>query len=165
MGLQIRSHGLRGGRGSVPECLPRLTPWSWEVGRSEMTLNIRPHNVSFILLGTVLLWFGWLGFNGGSSFGANLRATMACWNPNITATFAATTWVMLDWRLAWKWSMVGWCSGTISGLVAATPASGYTTSWGSVVLGIATGTVCNHATKGGNPPTILLWHCTYICCL
>lgn len=115
--------------------------------QEKMMLNFRPHNVSFILLGTILLWFGWLGFNGGSAFGANLRATMACWNSNITATMAAFTWVALDFRLARKWSMVGWCSGTISGLVAATPASGFITTWGSVVLGITTGVICNFATK------------------
>jgi Amt family ammonium transporter len=116
--------------------------------QEKMMLNFRPHNVSFILLGTVFLWFGWLGFNGGSSFGANLRAVMACWNSNITATFAAVAWVLMDWRLARKWSMVGWCSGTISGLVAATPASGYIDTWGSVVLGITTGVLANLGTKG-----------------
>lgn len=123
--------------------------YSMVLGRRQdrMMLNFRPHNVSLILLGTVFLWFGWLGFNGGSSFGANLRATMACWNSNLTAAFAGIAWVLLDWRLARKWSMVGWCSGTISGLVAATPASGYITPWGSVVLGIVTGIVCNYATK------------------
>lgn len=123
--------------------------YSMVLGRRQekMMLNFRPHNVSLITLGTVLLWFGWLGFNGGSSFGANLRAVMACWNTNITASFAAITWVLLDWRLARKWSMVGWCSGTISGLVAATPASGYLPPWASVVLGITTGVVCNYATK------------------
>jgi len=115
--------------------------------QEKMMLNFRPHNVSFILLGTVFLWFGWLGFNGGSAFGANLRAVMACWNSNLTATFAAITWVLLDFRLARKWSMVGWCSGTISGLVAATPASGFITPWGSVVLGIATGVISNFSTK------------------
>lgn len=124
--------------------------YSMVLGRRQerMMLNFRPHNVSLILLGTVFLWFGWLGFNGGSSFGANLRATMACWNSNITATFAAIAWVLLDWRLARKWSMVGWCSGTICGLVAATPASGFITPWGSVVTGVVTGIVCNYATKG-----------------
>ncbi|KAF2808115.1 ammonium transporter [Mytilinidion resinicola] len=123
--------------------------YSMVLGRRQekMMLNFRPHNVSLITLGTVLLWFGWLGFNGGSSFGANLRATMACWNSNLTAMFGAATWVLLDWRLARKWSMVGWCSGCISGLVAATPASGFITPWGSVVLGIVTGVVCNFATK------------------
>lgn len=115
--------------------------------QEKMMLNFRPHNVSFILLGTVFLWFGWLGFNGGSSYGANLRAIMACWNSNLTATMSAFTWILLDWRLARKWSMVGWCSGTISGLVAATPASGFITTWGSVVLGITTAVICNYGTK------------------
>ncbi|KAF2000584.1 ammonium transporter 2 [Amniculicola lignicola CBS 123094] len=123
--------------------------YSMILGRRQekMMLNFRPHNVSLITLGTVFLWFGWLGFNGGSAFGANLRAVMACWNSNLTAMFAALTWVVLDWRLARKWSMVGWCSGCISGLVAATPASGYLPPWASVVLGIVTGIVCNYATK------------------
>jgi Amt family ammonium transporter len=124
--------------------------YSMVLGRRQekMMLNFRPHNVSLITLGTILLWFGWLGFNGGSSFGANLRATMACWNTNLTAMFAAMTWTILDFRLARKWSMVGWCSGCISGLVAATPASGYITPWGSIILGIVAGAVCNLATKG-----------------
>jgi ammonium transporter, Amt family len=115
--------------------------------QEKMMLNFRPHNVSFILLGTVFLWFGWLGFNGGSSFGANLRAVMASWNTNLTAAFASITWVLLDWRLARKLSMVGWCSGAISGLVAATPASGYLDTWGSVALGVVTGVLCNFGTK------------------
>jgi len=72
---------------------------------------------------------------------------MACWNSNLTASFAAITWVLLDYRLARKWSMVGWCSGTISGLVAATPASGFIPPWASVVLGITTGVVANFSTK------------------
>jgi ammonium transporter, Amt family len=76
-----------------------------------------------------------------------MRATMACWNSNLTATFAAITWVLLDWRLARKWSMVGWCSGTISGLVSATPASGFITPWASVALGVTTGIVTNYSTK------------------
>ena len=123
--------------------------YSWVLGRRQekMMLNFRPHNVSMIVLGTVFLWFGWLGFNGGSAFGANLRAVMACWNSNLTAMFAAISWTVLDWRLAKKWSMVGWCSGAIAGLVAATPASGYIPLWASVVLGIVTGIVANFSTK------------------
>ena len=123
--------------------------YSLVLGRrnEKMMLNFRPHNVSLITLGTILLWFGWLGFNGGSSFGANLRAVMACWNTNLTAMFSAMTWVVLDWRLARKWSMVGWCSGTIAGLVAATPASGFLTPWGSVALGIVSGICANFGTK------------------
>lgn len=127
-------------------------------------LNFRPHNVSLVTLGTVLLWFGWLGFNGGSAFGANLRAVMACWNSPLTAMFASITWVLLDFRLSRRWSMVGWvrtlhafvrifltvsqCSGCISGLVAATPASGFIPPWASIVLGVTVGFVSNYATKG-----------------
>ncbi|RYP56478.1 hypothetical protein DL771_011797 [Monosporascus sp. 5C6A] len=123
--------------------------YSWILGRrhERMMLNFRPHNVSLVTLGTILLWFGWLGFNGGSAFGANLRATMACWNSCLTAMFAAMTWCLLDFRLAKKWSMVGWCSGAISGLVAATPASGFIPPWASVILGVITGICCNFGTK------------------
>ncbi|KAL2171129.1 hypothetical protein VTG60DRAFT_3644 [Thermothelomyces hinnuleus] len=123
--------------------------YSWVLGRrnEKMMLNFRPHNISLITLGTILLWFGWLGFNGGSAFGANLRATMACWNSCLTAMFAAMTWCLLDFRLARKWSLVGWCSGTISGLVAATPASGVITPWASIVLGVVSGVACNFGTK------------------
>lgn len=115
--------------------------------QEKMLLNFRPHNVSLITLGTILLWFGWLGFNGGSAFGANLRAVMACWNSNITAAVSAITWTLLDFRLARKWSMVGFCSGLISGLVAATPASGYISPHASVLLGVISGVVCNYSTK------------------
>jgi len=123
--------------------------YSWVLGRrnEKMMLNFRPHNISLITLGTVFLWFGWLGFNGGSAFGANLRATMACWNSCLTAMFAAMSWCLLDFRLARKWSLVGWCSGTISGLVAATPASGFITPWASIALGVVAGVVCNYSTK------------------
>ncbi|KAG9248544.1 ammonium transporter AmtB-like domain-containing protein [Calycina marina] len=115
--------------------------------QEKMMLNFRPHNVSLITLGTILLWFGWLGFNGGSAFGANLRAVMACWNSCLAAMFASITWCLLDFRLARKWSMVGWCSGCISGLVAATPASGFIPPWSAIILGIVTGVICNFATK------------------
>lgn len=62
---------------------------SWVLGRRSQSqlLNFRPHNVSLVVLGTFMLWFGWIGFNAGSAFGANLRAVMAAWNTNITAAF------------------------------------------------------------------------------
>ncbi|KAF7339983.1 Ammonium transporter [Mycena venus] len=93
-------------------------------GKNEL-LNFRPHNVSIVSLGTFILWFGWLGFNGGSAFGANLRAIVAIWNSMLASAFGGMTWVLLDFRLERRWSMVGFCSGTIAGLVAATPSSGF----------------------------------------
>lgn len=115
--------------------------------QSKMMLNFRPHNVSLVALGTMILWFGWLGFNGGSAFGANLRAVMACWNSCLTAMMASITWCLLDYRLARRWSMVGWCSGCISGLVAATPTSGLIPPWASIVLGVVVGIASNFGTK------------------
>ena len=138
--------------------------YSWVLGRrhERMMLNFRPHNVSLVTLGTILLWFGWLGFNGGSAFGANLRATMAMWNSCLTAMFAAMTWCLLDFRLARKWSMVGWCSGTISGLVAATPASGFIPPWASIILGVVTGVCCNFGTKCECSLYRMIWVCARV---
>ncbi|TFK76731.1 ammonium transporter [Pluteus cervinus] len=123
--------------------------FSWVLGRraEKELLNFRPHNVSLVGLGTAMLWFGWLGFNGGSAFGANLRAIMAIWNSMLAAAFGGIVWCLLDFRIERRWSMVGFCSGTIAGLVAATPSSGYVHPWGSVVVGILSGAICNFATK------------------
>ncbi len=145
-------HGVLDYAGGVPVEIGSgvsALAYSWVLGRrnERMMMNFRPHNISLITLGTIFLWFGWLGFNGGSSFGANLRPVMACWNSCLTAMFAAMTWCLLDFRLAKKWSMVGWCSGTISGLVAATPASGFIDPWASIILGVAAGVCCNFGTK------------------
>jgi Amt family ammonium transporter len=65
--------------------------FSWVLGRRKQSqlMNFRPHNVSLVVLGTFMLWFGWLGFNAGSAFGANLRAVLAAWNTNITAAFVS----------------------------------------------------------------------------
>ncbi len=115
--------------------------------KEKFLANFRAHNVSMVTLGTALLWFGWLGFNGGSALGANMRAAYSIWNSNLTAALGAVTWVLLDWRMARKFTAVGMCSGVICGLVAATPASGCITLYGSVVLGIVASTVCNFSTK------------------
>jgi Amt family ammonium transporter len=122
--------------------------YSWFLGKrkEKLLINFRPHNVSLVTLGTSLLWFGWLGFNGGTALLPNLKPIYAIMNTNLTASFAAMTWCVLDYRLEKKWSTVGLCSGLISGLVAATPASGCIPLYGSVVLGIVTGVVCNFST-------------------
>lgn len=122
--------------------------YSWFLGRRNeaMLINFRPHNLTLIALGTSILWFGWMGFNGGSTISPSLKAVYAIMNTNVTAAVAAMTWCLLDFRLERKWSTVGLCSGLISGLVAATPSSGNIPIYGSVVLGIVTGIVCNLST-------------------
>ncbi|KAJ2919328.1 hypothetical protein MD484_g1100, partial [Candolleomyces efflorescens] len=123
--------------------------FSWVLGRrgERQLINFRPHNVALVYLGTAMLWFGWIGFNGGSAFGANIRAIVAIWNTMIAGALAGLVWCALDFRYERRWSMVGLCSGSIAGLVAATPSSGYVHPWGSVVIGILAGAICNFATK------------------
>ncbi|KAF3169751.1 hypothetical protein TWF225_011234 [Orbilia oligospora] len=116
-------------------------------GHGTHELNYRPHNVTHIVLGTVFLWVGWFGFNGGSALGANLRAVMACVVTNLSASVGGITWCLLDYRLERKWSTVGFCSGVIAGLVAITPGSGYCPAWSAVIFGIVGSAACNYATK------------------
>ncbi|EJT99169.1 ammonium transporter [Dacryopinax primogenitus] len=110
-------------------------------------LAYKPHNTTYVVLGTVFLWFGWFGFNGGSALAANLRAIQACIVTNLAASVAGLTWMCLDWRLERKWSAVGFCSGAIAGLVAITPASGFVGSPAAVLYGVLAGIGCNFATK------------------
>lgn len=110
-------------------------------------LAYKPQNTSFVVLGTVFLWFGWFGFNGGSALSANLRAAYACVVTNLAASVGGLTWLLWDWRLERKWSAVGFCSGAIAGLVAITPASGFVGAPAALAFGAAAGTFCNFATQ------------------
>lgn len=110
-------------------------------------LPYRPHNVTHVVLGTVFLWVGWFGFNGGSALAANMRAVMACIVTHIAACVGGFTWCLMDYRLEKKWSTVGFCSGVIAGLVAITPASGFVPAWAAVIFGVVGGIACNLATK------------------
>ncbi|KAK7001985.1 ammonium transporter [Favolaschia claudopus] len=116
-------------------------------GWGSARLAYKPHNTSYVVLGTVFLWFGWFGFNGGSALSANLRAANACIITNLAASVGGLVWMFWDWRLERKWSAVGFCSGAIAGLVAITPASGFVGVSTSVLFGFMAGTCCNFATQ------------------
>lgn len=73
---------------------------------------------SQVVLGTVFLWFGWLGFNGGSCFAGSIKAALAVFNTNLAGSTGAMTWLLMDFRLERKWSVVGFCTGAIAGLVS-----------------------------------------------
>ncbi|OBA14843.1 uncharacterized protein OGAPODRAFT_16797 [Ogataea polymorpha] len=115
--------------------------------RQHLMVNYRPHNVSLITIGTAMLWFGWLGFNGLTCIKPSYKSIYAIMNSNLCAAFGGITWCLLDFRINHHFSTVGLCSGIISGLVAATPSSGCIPLWASVVLGVVTGVVCNYSTK------------------
>ncbi|KAJ3533490.1 hypothetical protein NMY22_g7315 [Coprinellus aureogranulatus] len=116
-------------------------------GYGTEALAYKPHNTSYVVLGTVMLWFGWFGFNGGSALAANLRAAQACIVTNLAASVGGLTWMFWDYRIERKWSAVGFCSGAIAGLVAITPGSGYVGSPAALLFGFMAGTVCNFATQ------------------
>lgn len=111
------------------------------------TEDFKPHNVSNVVLGTVFLWFGWFGFNGGSNAASNLRATMACVVTNLATSIAALTWMIMDYRYQRKLSAMGFCSGAVAGLVAITPASGFVGPSGAVAIGFFGAVGCNLACK------------------
>ncbi len=117
------------------------------LGYGTEKLLFKPHNVSHVVLGTVLLWFGWLGFNGGSTFAANLKAGMAIATTNLAASAGGLTWMFMDWRIERKWSVVGFCTGAIAGLVAITPAAGFLGMPAALLVGVAAAVVSNLATS------------------
>ena len=110
-------------------------------------LQFAPHSVAHVFLGTILLWFGWLGFNGGSTFAANLRAAMSITTTNLAACFAGVTWMVMDWRHFHRWSVVGFCTGAIAGLVAITPAAGFVGVPASCLIGFAAAFISNLLTR------------------
>lgn len=116
-------------------------------GYGTTALAYKPQNTTHVVLGTVLLWFGWFGFNGGSALASSIRAAQAMIVTNLAASVGGLTWMLLDWRLERKWSAVGFCSGAISGLVCITPAAGYVGTPASLAFGILGAIACNYATK------------------
>jgi len=116
-------------------------------GYGTEALAYKPHNTTYVVLGTIFLWFGWFGFNGGSALAANLRAVQACIVTNLAASVGGLTWMLWDYRIERKWSAVGFCSGSIAGLVAITPGSGFVGSPAAVLFGVMAGTLCNFATQ------------------
>lgn len=101
-----------------------------------------PHNITFIVLGTGLLWFGWFGFNAGSGLSADGIAANAFLVTHLAAAVAAFTWAILDWTITKKPTTVGICTGAIAGLAAITPASGFVDIKGAFIISILSSMVC-----------------------
>lgn len=97
-------------------------------------VSMEPSSVLLTLLGAILLWFGWFGFNGGSALGANGLAVHAIVTTNIAAAAAAITWMALSWRHS-RPSVIGVATGAVVGLVAITPACGYVGVPAAIIIG------------------------------
>jgi Amt family ammonium transporter len=113
------------------------------------TDNFAPYDLSLAVIGTGLLWVGWLGFNGGSALGANSRAAFAITATHLAASAGALSWMFLEWWTRGKPSVLGMITGAIAGLGTITPASGFVLPWHGVVIGVIAGIVC-------------FWGCTWL---
>ena len=108
---------------------------------------MEPHNVTYIVLGAAILWFGWFGFNAGSAGAANGVAANAFVVTNTAAAAAALSWVLASWALTGKASVIGAAAGAVAGLVAITPASGFVQPMEAIVIGGVAGVLCYLAVR------------------
>ena len=101
-----------------------------------------PNSLVLTVVGTSMLWVGWFGFNAGSASAADGVAGMAMAVTHISAAMAGFTWMLIEWSSHGKPSVLGIATGTIAGLAAITPASGYVGPVGALAIGLAAGVLC-----------------------
>src|SRR4029077_14829103 len=101
-----------------------------------------PNSVPLIAVGTGLLWFGWYGFNAGSELDVNAITGLAFLNTDVAASFAAITWLVIEWSMQKRPKFVGLLTGAVAGLATITPAAGFVSLPSAVAIGIAAGLVC-----------------------
>ncbi|MDE0345326.1 MAG: ammonium transporter [Boseongicola sp.] len=104
--------------------------------------NMAPHNPLFSVVGVSLLWIGWFGFSAGSALSAGTNAALAMLVTQTSAATAGVTWMLYEWWVLKKPSVIGLVSGAVAGLVAVTPAAGYISPGGAIGIGIIAGFCC-----------------------
>lgn len=105
------------------------------------TQSFAPHSLVLTAIGTGMLWVGWYGFNAGSAVAADGIAAQAFMTTTLATGIAAFTWPMIEWLRSGKPTVLGFCSGAIAGLVVVTPAAGFVTATGAVIIGVAAGVI------------------------
>lgn len=101
--------------------------------------SFKPHNLPMVFTGASILYIGWFGFNAGSASAANEIAALAFLNTVIATAGAILSWVLVEWAVRGKPSLLGACSGCIAGLVAITPAAGFVGVGGALIIGLVGG--------------------------
>ena len=101
-----------------------------------------PHNLTLSMIGASLLWVGWFGFNAGSAAASNGLAGAAMINTQVATAGAALAWMIAEWIIAKKPSLLGIISGAVAGLVAITPAAGFVNPTGGLIIGLVAGVIC-----------------------
>lgn len=112
------------------------------LGKRKNMSDTAPHNLLLTLLGATLIWFGWFGFNVGSALTIDEVAMTAFINTNTAAAAGLIGWILAEWLINKKPTMLGAVSGAIAGLVAITPGAGFVTPFSSVWIGLIGGIVC-----------------------
>ena len=103
---------------------------------------MQPHSLPLCMVGASLLWVGWFGFNCGSNLEANGTAALAMVNTFGAAAAAGLAWMFSEWIIRGRATILGTVTGVVAGLVAVTPASGFSGPMGAIVLGLAAGVIC-----------------------
>jgi Amt family ammonium transporter len=106
---------------------------------------MRPHSLPLVMLGAGLLWFGWFGFNAGSSLAANGIAGLALMNTQVATAGAILGWLLVERVRNGHATSLGAASGAVAGLVAITPACAFVAPWAAVVIGFVAGILCSLA--------------------
>lgn len=106
-----------------------------------------PNSIPLVAIGTGLLWFGWYGFNAGSQLDVDAVTTIAFLNTDVAASFAAITWLIIEWVREGKPKFVGLLTGAVAGLATITPAAGFVPLWAAVLIGISAGGLCYFAVQ------------------
>jgi len=112
--------------------------------------EMRPHNLPLTMIGTALLWFGWFGFNAGSAQTAGPLAIGAFVGTHLAGSMAALTWLLIEWVLYKKPSVLGFASGAVAGMVAITPAAGFVRPGPAILIGLVAAFVSFYAIKMKN---------------
>ena len=107
--------------------------------------SMRPHSLPLVMLGAGLLWFGWFGFNAGSSLAANGIAGLAFMNTQVATAGAVLGWLLVEKIRNGHATSLGAASGAVAGLVAITPACAFVAPWAAVVIGLISGILCSLA--------------------
>ena len=115
--------------------------------RSDMVRNARAHNIPFAFLGCALLWFGWIGFNGGSGLSAGGEAVRVVMVTMISAACGMIAWFAVQYFVVGRVGVLGMIAGSIAGLVGITPAAGYVGIPEAMLIGAVTGVLCFYAVR------------------
>ncbi|MBF0225811.1 MAG: ammonium transporter [Desulfobacterales bacterium] len=106
---------------------------------------IMPHNITMTVIGASILWFGWFGFNAGSALSAGKIAVMAFMTTHLAAGAASLSWLIAEWVMTGKPTVLGAASGAVAGLVGITPAAGFVGPVSAIIIGIGAGVLCYFA--------------------